>query len=223
MSERRPQQAVVEECEGYFARHGDSHLGVGWTKTREEAERRYEAMLGVVGAQPDGDSDGDGPTTLLDLGCGLAHLYEHMQRTGGGRIEYSGCDLSDVFLEQSRAKHPDVAFHQVDILEHPEALPTFDYVVMNGLLTLRAEVPHDVMFDYAKALITAAFGKARRGIAFNVMSKQVEWERDDLFHVPFDDLATFLAREVSRHFTIRHDYGLYEYTTYVFREPRLTG
>ncbi len=219
MTGRTPQRVVVEASEGYFARHGDSHLGVGWTKTQEEATRRYEMMLGVVDTQ----GAGDGPTTLLDLGCGLSHLYEHLQRTGRDWIDYSGCDLSDVFLEQSRAKHPDLPFHQVDILEHPEALPTFDYVVMNGLLTLKGEVAHDVMFDYAKALIVAAFEKSRRGIAFNVMSKQVEWERDDLFHVPFDDLATFLTQEVSRHFTLRHDYGLYEYTTYVFHEPRTTS
>lgn len=219
MSGRLPQRVVVEACEGYFARHGDSHLGVGWTKSQEEATRRYEMMLGVV----DTLRPSDGPTTLLDLGCGLSHLYEHMQRTGRNWIDYSGCDLSDVFLERSRAKHPDVPYHQVDILEAPDALPAFDYVVMNGLLTLRGEVAQDQMFDYAKSMVAAAFGKARRAIAFNVMSKQVEWERDDLFHVPFDDLATFLAQEVSRHFTIRHDYGLYEYTTYVFHEPRLTS
>jgi hypothetical protein len=49
------------------------------------------------------------------------------------------------------------------------------------------------------------------------MSKQVEWERDDLFHLPFDVMASFLAERLSRRFVIRHDYGLYEYTTYVYR------
>ena len=43
--------------------------------------------------------------------------------------------------------------------------------------------------------------------------------REDLFHLPMDILASFLAHEISRHFVIRHDYGLYEYTAYVYREP----
>ena len=30
------------------------------------------------------------------------------------------------------------------------------------------------------------------GIAFNVMTKHVDWERDDLFHLPFDQLAEWL-------------------------------
>jgi hypothetical protein len=34
-----------------------------------------------------------------------------------------------------------------------------------------------------------------------------------------DDLLTFLSQEVSRHVVIRHDYGLYEYTAYVYRDP----
>ena len=58
---------------------------------------------------------------------------------------------------------------------------------------------------------------ARRGIAFNVMSKHVDWERDDLFHLPFDVLAAFLRAEISRHYQFRADYGLYEYTAYVYR------
>ncbi len=217
MTERAPQYVIARACERFFELHGDSHRGVGWTKSQVEADRRYEVMLGVVDAHAHVDGE---PATLLDLGCGLSHLYEHMRRTGREWIAYSGCDLSAVFLERSRAKHPQIEYHQVDILAEPHALPVFDYIVMNGLLTMRDEVSHDVMFDYAKALILAAFGNARRGIAFNVMSKQVEWERDDLFHVPFDDLAGFLTSEVSRHFRFRHDYGLYEYTTYVYRESR---
>ncbi|HCH65700.1 MAG TPA: SAM-dependent methyltransferase, partial [Deltaproteobacteria bacterium] len=31
---------------------------------------------------------------------------------------------------------------------------------------------------------------------------------------------TFLTAELSRHFCIRHDYGLYEYTCTVYRAPR---
>jgi hypothetical protein len=49
------------------------------------------------------------------------------------------------------------------------------------------------------------------------MSKHVDWEREDLFHLPFDRLTSFLTNRLSRHFVIRHDYGLYEYTTYVYK------
>jgi hypothetical protein len=73
------------------------------------------------------------------------------------------------------------------------------------------------MFSYFKQLVQKVFERAQIGIAFNVMSKHVEWEREDLFHLPFDLLAEFLTKEVSRNFVFRSDYKLYEYTTYVYR------
>jgi hypothetical protein len=32
-------------------------------------------------------------------------------------------------------------------------------------------------------------------------------------------MAEHVGRSLSRHFVIRHDYGAYEYTTYVYRAP----
>jgi hypothetical protein len=72
------------------------------------------------------------------------------------------------------------------------------------------------MFSYFQQLLRRVFEHATIGIAFNVMSKHVDWERDDLFHLPFDTLAEFLTKEVTRNFVLRNDYGLYEYTTYVY-------
>jgi len=63
------------------------------------------------------------------------------------------------------------------------------------------------------------FLKTNRGIAFNVMTKHVDWEREDLFHLPFDLLASFLKSEISHNYIIRNDYGLFEYTIYLFKKP----
>jgi hypothetical protein len=54
-------------------------------------------------------------------------------------------------------------------------------------------------------------------MAFNVMSKAVDWERDDLFHVSMDRLATLLHGLAGRRIVFRADYGLYEYTAYAYR------
>ena len=69
-------------------------------------------------------------------------------------------------------------------------------------------------------MITKLYEMCNKGIAFNVMSKDVDWERDDLFHLPLSDLSAFLTKEISRDFVIRNDYGLYEYTTYVYKKQR---
>ena len=93
----------------------------------------------------------------------------------------------------------------------------FDYIILNGVFTQKRDLTFDEMLVYFKSLIKIVFSKTRIGIAFNVMSKQVDWERDDLFHLPMDTLASFLTKDISRNFVIRNDYGLYEYTTYVYK------
>jgi hypothetical protein len=139
----------------------------------------------------------------------LAHGYQ--------AIDYTGQDISEKFIAASRRKFPAITYYCMDVLEDDSALPLFDYIVMNGVFTEKVTLTHEEMFGYFKAVVKRVFEHARIGIAFNVMSKQVDWERRDLFHLPLDDLAWFLTRELSRKFVIRNDYGLFEYTTYLYR------
>jgi SAM-dependent methyltransferase len=201
---------IVEHYEECLAKHGDSHLGVDWPKP-QDAETRYRVMLELIRRPRPSFS------TLLDFGCGASHLYEHILANGIIGIEYVGLDLSAQFIELSRKKFPNNRYVCTDILEHPETVPASDYIVMNGVFTEKRGLTFDEMLAYFERMLRAAFSKAQMGIAFNVMSKHVDWERDDLFHLPFDMLAQFLIRSLTRNFVIRNDYGLYEYTTYVYR------
>jgi SAM-dependent methyltransferase len=204
---------IVSYCEAYLDKYGDNFLGVGWTKTQEDVNTRYRVMLDII------RKDSDPKVTVLDFGCGASHLYEYIIKQKIDNIEYSGLDLSQKFLNLSKKKFPHITYYDLDIIENANRLPIFDYIIMNGVFTLKCDLSFEEMFNYLKLVVKNLFSKAKIGIAFNVMSKQVDWERDDLFHLPMDTLATFLSKEVSRHFVIRHDYGLYEYTTYVYKKP----
>ena len=201
---------IVAHYESCLERHGDTHLGVDWPKA-DDASTRYRVMLGVV-REPPGEA-----VSLLDFGCGTAHLYEHMLREGVRGIEYAGLDLSEKFVALARGKVPERSFYVADVLEDDAGLPVFDYLVMNGVFTEKRGLSYEEMLRYFERLLKKVWEKAGRGLAFNVMSKHVDWEREDLFHLPFDTLAALLKRELTRNFVIRNDYGLYEYTTYVYR------
>ena len=73
------------------------------------------------------------------------------------------------------------------------------------------------MFDFMTNTLKTLWSKANKGIAFNVMSKLVDWERDDLFHVSMDEIGLFLKNNLSKNFVIRNNYKLYEYTIYVYK------
>jgi SAM-dependent methyltransferase len=202
---------IVAHYEDCLSRHGDNHRGVDWPKP-EDAELRYRVMLGLVPV------DSPRPIRLLDFGCGAGHLLEFVKRRGVTGIDYHGLDLSPRYVALCRSKFPDAPFTCADLLSECADLPDFDYVVMNGVFTEKRSLSHEAMWSYVRALLRRVWPQARCGLAFNVMSKQVDWERDDLFHLACDELLAFLKAELSRHCVVRHDYGLFEYTVYVYRE-----
>ena len=205
----KPYLEIVAHYEGCLERHGDTHLGVDWPKP-EHVETRYRVMLGVI-------PPAAGRVALLDFGCGAGHLYEYLRRAGRADVDYTGLDISDRFVALCRRKHPDVPFVCADVLDPGAVVPACDYAVLNGVFTEKRGLSFDAMWGYCRAVLRTVFAAARCGVAFNAMSKQVDWERDDLFHLPLDTLAGFVTRELTRGFVVRNDYGLYEYTTYLYK------
>lgn len=204
---------IIDHYEQCLAKHGDSHLGVDWPNAMD-AETRYRVMLELI------PSTEEQPVSLLDFGCGAGHLCEYINQRRRANIHYVGVDASASFVALSQRKFPAATFQCLDVLAGNVALPHADYVVMNGVLTEKRDLTFDEMFEYMSLLLQRVYAAARRGLAFNVMSHHVDWQRDDLFHVPYDLMAAFLKTNLSRHFSFRADYGLYEYTTYVYREPQ---
>ena len=202
---------IVAHYESCLEQHGDTHLGVDWPK-KEDADTRYKVMLELMRREDEGRK-----IRLLDFGCGASHLYEHIVEHRIQNIDYSGLDLSDKFVQLSRKKFSDNEYYCLDVLVEKARIPRFDYIIMNGVFTEKGTLDFNEMFSYFKRLVKKVFEYADIGLAFNVMSKHVDWEREDLFHLPFDELAAFLKQELTRNFVIRNDYGLYEYTTYIYR------
>jgi SAM-dependent methyltransferase len=205
-------EPIVRHYESCLAQHGTSPKGVDWPNANDLAAR-FGIMLELI--------EGIERPALLDVGCGPGLLVDYLTATDAiDRVDYEGIDLSEAMIAAARTRWPGQRFACRDIIKQPLAEQSVDIVIMNGVLTERISLTVEAMTSLAQALVLAAFRCARIGIAFNVMSAHVDWQRDDLFHWPYDDLAAFLKREVSRHYSLRADYGLYEYTCFVRREPR---
>jgi SAM-dependent methyltransferase len=205
--------AIVRHYEECLARHGATPRGVDWPDGADLAAR-FGVMLQLMG------ECGERPV-LLDLGCGPGLLLDYLAATGGvDRIEYHGIDLSGAMVAAARERWPTHNFSCRDILAAPLPEQSVDVVIMNGVLTERVSLSMEAMTRLAESLVSAAFRLARVGIVFNVMNAHVDWQRDDLFHWPFDVLAGFLKREVGPNYQILADYGLYEYACLVRRRPR---
>jgi SAM-dependent methyltransferase len=209
-----PYQSLVRMVEDLYAEHGDSHRGLGYPKL-EGFDTRYRVYLDVIRGAEVGKK-----RSLLDVGCGTARLLDLIKSSGRNEIKYRGVDLSPKLIKAAREKHPEADFVCGDPFELEEiwtALP--DYVVFGGIFTLRLQMSVEEMTDYMIRLLRLAFAGCRCALAFNVMSHHVDWQREDLFHVSFDRMAEILQANFGRHYLFRADYGLYEYTVYLYRSP----
>lgn len=210
--------SLVRHYENCLETHGPNHKGVDWPN-EEDLKVRFDVMLGVFQQHP-----GSTPVSLLDLGCGPGLLVDHLlaQEPADLEVRYQGIDVSEAMIEAARARHPHHQFAVRNVLINPIAPQSVDYVVMNGVMTEKRDLTFETMEAFATDLIAAAFRSAKKGIAFNVMSPYVDWQRDDLFHWPMENMMA-AVQGLTRHVVVRADYGLREYTTYLYRDAQASG
>jgi SAM-dependent methyltransferase len=211
-----PYTDIVKHYEECYKIHGDNCKGVDWPNEKDTL-KRYKVMLELI--KFDTFHNKCSPS-VLDFGCGLGHMYDYITNNNLD-IEYAGLDMSEVFVCKCKEKYPSNKFYRADLIAgEGNDVPRYDYIIMNGVLTEKNGLTYGEMFLYFTQLIKKVYEKCNYGIAFNVMSKDVDWERDDLFHLPLNELSRFLTKELTRDFIIRYDYGLYEYTVYIYKKGR---
>jgi 2-polyprenyl-3-methyl-5-hydroxy-6-metoxy-1,4-benzoquinol methylase len=84
------------------------------------------------------------PARLLDLGCGVGHYSELLERRYPGRFDYTGCDYSEAMVEAARAEWSGRRFVVDDLFATTLDLSEFDFVVAGALV--------DITEDYELAL-----------------------------------------------------------------------
>lgn len=209
----RPDDRLLEYYNTQLMYFKDTAKGAGWPNETDR-RTRFEIMLGAIGV---GDAR---PLTLCDLGCGTAELLSFIKERGINGVRYVGVDRSADALEFARKKHPEAEFHQIDVLDPRAVLGKLeaDYVIANGLFTVKADLSQEEMRCFWTKVVDKMWSLARRGIAFNLMSTIVDWERSDLFHVSMDEAARLLHGLAGRNVVLRADYGLYEFTAYAYKQ-----
>lgn len=207
--------SLVEHYDRCLAKHGASPSGVDWPNAAD-LEKRFNVMLDLCRLEKSTEK-----ISLLDLGCGFGALVDYIYKNGlDNKLSYSGIDLSANMIHQAKLLHSHIDFEVRDILIDGLSANLHDYIIMNGLMTEKGNITQEKMETFMADILRVTFAACNKGIAFNVMNFHVDWFRDDLFHLPFDRLVAIVLKNCSRDFVIRSDYGLYEYTVYVYKNPR---
>jgi SAM-dependent methyltransferase len=198
---------VVDHYERQLRRHGPTARGMDW-KDEASQELRFALLCEVA------DLEG---RSVAEIGCGAGHLADFLQRRGI-EAHYFGFDLSEEMVAAAKGRRPELRFQCLDILRDP--LPEqYDVVLCSGLFHVKLDREEGEWREFVHEMLRRMYEASRLAIAFNLMTDQVDFRSPDLYYSAPGETLDFCRTSLSRFVALRHDYPLYEYTTYVFREP----
>ncbi|MGK5093307.1 class I SAM-dependent methyltransferase [Deltaproteobacteria bacterium TL4] len=150
--------------------------------------------------------------TICDIGCGFGDLYPFLQNRFGN-ISYVGIDLSEKLIQEAKNRYSEAQFLVQDILETRLEAQSFDYILCSGALNYRISDN----LSYLQKMLQVMFDACKKGVSVNFLSSYVDYETEKNFHMRPED-AFSMGKQLTRWITLRHDYPLYEFTLYLYRD-----
>lgn len=203
----RLQRSVIAYYESQLREHGPTAQGMDW-KDEASQQLRFRVLCDIC------DLTG---LSLHEVGAGAGHLLDYLVANGID-ARYSGSDASGAMVEAARLLHPGACFEPRDVLEAPPE-SRYDVLLCSGLFHVKLDGDDAAWRGFVEEAIRRIYASCRIGIGFNMMSDAVDYRREELYHSNPAEMVAFCMRELSRFVKLRHDYPLYEYTVYVYREP----
>jgi len=156
--------------------------------------------------------------SVHDIGMGIADFYNYIQNNLNDlNIKYSGTEILKEFVDISKERYPDINFYHQDIAESPSD-KIYDYVIFSGVFHQRRGSSIGDWEKFSQNLISNAFKMSKKGIAFNFISPFVDFYQTEVYYCNMHKLIEFINSDLSRFFEIKHNYALYEFTIFVYKE-----
>jgi SAM-dependent methyltransferase len=201
----------VERYEQRLREHGHSPETLGWGKLGRE-HVRFTVMADVLKEVR--------ATSVLDVGCGFADLFDHLVQQGWDG-EYSGIDIVPGLLAEARRRHPSLDLQEADIAAYkPANGSTFDVVVASGVFN--AQLRNDDNREHIARSVERMYALCRRAVCVDFLSTYVDYQHPDGWHTD-PAWALELGRGLSKRLRLRHDYMPFEFALIVYRDDEHPG
>ena len=172
----------------------NSPVAVGWLDGRQNQAKRFQTLLDI------GVQEGD---SILDLGCGLGHMVEHLEKVGLN-VRYTGIDTNKWSIQQAYQFREATYIHGTifDIQDK------YDWGLASGVFNI--EFPKLEMLETINELLS----KSNKGVAFNLLSSSANNNLKYENYTP-EEIVSHLKGDVS----IVENYGVEnDFTIYIKKE-----
>jgi SAM-dependent methyltransferase len=189
-----------------YQRYQDSPLSLGWN-SRESQELRYRIFLQIE--QFTSKKIGPG-ASLLDLGCGLGHLADFLERKEI-EVSYTGIDIIPEFIEAAKKRRPRHEFQCKDLLRE-RINKKFDFVFIAGSFNVQMGNNEQM----ARELLRISYGLCNCGVAISMLSSRHGCSDESLYCFDPEETHKF-CRGLAREAILREDYLDTDFTIYLIR------
>ena len=198
---------VLGQYRDSFAVHGDSPHAVLWPRGRQDL--RFDALTRHFGQ--DGFS-------VLDFGCGLAHLKAFLDQKFV-RYTYRGVDALPEFVAAAAAKYPEAQFQCVS--SHQEIQGTVDHVVISGVFNIVVGESAAAYLATVQNVLEHLFSLCRVSLAVNFMTDQVDFMQSHAHHVNVMAMYQFFRERLSPRLILDQSDLPYEFTMVAFKDSTI--
>ena len=200
---KEDKEAIIKLYEDRYAQMGYDVRTLGW-RSRDDQVLRFKILSDIA------DLSG---ASICDVGCGFGDLCDYLQSRFTG-FTYTGIDISPSLVRKATELHPRHKFYCIDIIEE-NFTEQLDYFLLSGALNYRVENNMETSTN----MISRMFALANKGVGVNFLTTYVNFQRDYNYHHNPEAMFTF-GRTLTKWVTIRHDYPLWEFTMYLYKEPQ---
>jgi SAM-dependent methyltransferase len=210
--EKKTSEILTEVADYYSAKlaeHGETPRGVDWNG--EESQTLRFAQLAKI-IQP------SSAFSLNDLGCGYGALFDYLNTTHQN-FTYTGCDVSNDMVDAAKTRY--IHHTNAHFLVASEPPEIADYGIASGIFNVRLGRSDAEWQSYLEITLDILNNTSQQGFAFNCLTAYSDADkmRDYLYYADPCQLFDLCKRRYSRHVALLHDYGLYEFTILVKKQP----
>ena len=157
-------QGVRDYYSSKLAEHGPHPSGVDWSSVERQRERFRQLTCNI----------GEGPNSVLDLGCGYGALWDYL--VGEGKVvRYLGLDISGPMIAQARTLHADLPDCVFEVGSQPR--PGYEHVVASGIFNVRAGVDRATWEAHVQDTMRVMFEACEKTCAFNFLTSYSDADR----------------------------------------------
>lgn len=200
---------VAEYYSSKLQQYGETPQGVDWNGEQSQTIR-FRQISKII--------DASVPFSVNDLGCGYGALYDFLE-SRHAPFSYCGIDVSEDMIRAARQRYVNKDQIRFLVSDRPDQIA--DYAVASGIFNVRLETGNDEWKSHIEATLDVLNDSSRLGFAFNCLTSYSDPDkmRPSLYYADPCALFDLCKRRYSKDVALLHDYGLYEFTILVRKQP----